>query len=55
MPTARSCTACCATGELRKGQKYPTVFELYETFFDNGFNARATFLANHGYACSIRR
>jgi dipeptidyl aminopeptidase/acylaminoacyl peptidase len=33
-----------------KGQKYPTVFELYETFFDNGFNARATFLASHGYA-----
>lgn len=33
-----------------KGQKYPTVFELYETFFDNGFNARATFLAQHGYA-----
>ena len=34
----------------RKGQKYPTVFEIYETFFDNGFNARAAFLANHGYA-----
>jgi len=33
-----------------KGQKYPTIFELYETFFDNGFNARATFLTNHGYA-----
>jgi dipeptidyl aminopeptidase/acylaminoacyl peptidase len=33
-----------------KGRKYPTVFELYETFFDNGFNARAAFLANHGYA-----
>ena len=33
-----------------KGQKYPSVFELYETFFDNGFNARAAFLANHGYA-----
>ena len=32
------------------GQKYPVVFELYETFFDNGFNARATFLGNHGYA-----
>ncbi len=32
------------------GQRYPTVFELYETFFDNGFNARAAFLANHGYA-----
>ena len=33
-----------------KGQKYPTVFEIYETFFDNGFNGRAAFLANHGYA-----
>ena len=33
-----------------KGRKYPTVFELYETFFDNAFNARAAFLANHGYA-----
>ncbi len=33
-----------------KGQKYPTIFEIYETFFDNGFNARAAFLANHGYA-----
>ena len=33
-----------------KGKKYPTVFEIYETFFDNGFNARAAFLANHGYA-----
>jgi dipeptidyl aminopeptidase/acylaminoacyl peptidase len=34
----------------QKGRKYPTVFELYETFFDNGFNGRAAFLANHGYA-----
>jgi dipeptidyl aminopeptidase/acylaminoacyl peptidase len=34
----------------QRGQKYPTVFEIYETFFDNGFNGRATFLANHGYA-----
>lgn len=33
-----------------KGRRYPTVFEIYETFFDNGFNARAAFLANHGYA-----
>ncbi len=33
-----------------KGQKYPTVFEIYETFFDNGFSGRAMFLANHGYA-----
>lgn len=33
-----------------KGKAYPTVFELYETFFDNGFNARAAFLTNRGYA-----
>jgi dipeptidyl aminopeptidase/acylaminoacyl peptidase len=33
-----------------KGRKVPTVFEIYETFFDNGFNGRAAFLTNHGYA-----
>jgi dipeptidyl aminopeptidase/acylaminoacyl peptidase len=33
-----------------KGRQYPTVFEIYETFFDNGFNARAAMLAGHGYA-----
>ena len=33
-----------------KGKRYPTVFEIYETFFDNGFNGRAALLANHGYA-----
>jgi dipeptidyl aminopeptidase/acylaminoacyl peptidase len=33
-----------------KGQRYPTVFEIYETFFDNGFNGRAAFLAAHGFA-----
>ncbi len=33
-----------------KGRRYPTVFEIYETFCDNGFNGRAAFLANHGYA-----
>lgn len=33
-----------------KGKAYPTIFELYETFFDNGFNARAAFLTNNGYA-----
>jgi dipeptidyl aminopeptidase/acylaminoacyl peptidase len=36
--------------DYEKGRAYPTVFELYETFFDNGFNARAAFLTNHGYA-----
>ena len=33
-----------------KGKRYPTVFELYETFFDNGFNGRAAMLAGQGYA-----
>lgn len=33
-----------------KGKKYPTVFELYETFFDNGFNGRAALMAGQGYA-----
>jgi dipeptidyl aminopeptidase/acylaminoacyl peptidase len=32
------------------GRKYPVIFELYETFFDNGFSARAAFLGDHGYA-----
>ncbi len=32
------------------GRAYPTVFEVYETFFDNGFSARATFLCDNGYA-----
>ena len=36
--------------DYEKGKRYPTVFEIYETFFDNGFNGRAAFLANHGYA-----
>ena len=33
-----------------KGRRYPTVFEIYETFFDNGFNGRAALLAGQGYA-----
>src|SRR4029453_16414216 len=33
-----------------KGRAYPTVFEIYESFFDNGFSGRAAFLANQGYA-----
>ena len=33
-----------------KGRRYPTVFEIYETFFDNGFNGRAAMLAGAGYA-----
>ena len=36
--------------DYQKGRTYPTIFEIYETFFDNSFNARAAFLANHGYA-----
>jgi dipeptidyl aminopeptidase/acylaminoacyl peptidase len=36
--------------DYEEGRTYPTILEIYETFFDNGFNARAAFLANHGYA-----
>jgi len=32
-----------------KDRRYPTVFEIYETFFDNGFNGRAAMLAGQGY------
>lgn len=31
------------------GTKIPVIFELYEMFFDNGFNARAAFLGDRGY------
>jgi dipeptidyl aminopeptidase/acylaminoacyl peptidase len=37
------------------GRRYPTIFELYETFFDNGFNARAAFLPTMATPCSTRR
>ncbi len=31
------------------GKKYPLVAEVYETFFNNGFNTRMNLLANAGY------
>lgn len=34
----------------QKGRRYPTVFEIYERFFDNGFDGRAALLAGQGYA-----
>ncbi len=33
----------------REGQRYPTVFIVYETFFDNNFDATAALLNAHGY------
>ena len=38
-----------------KGRAYPTVFEIYETFFDNGFNARAALLAITATSSFIHR
>jgi dipeptidyl aminopeptidase/acylaminoacyl peptidase len=32
------------------GQAYPTIFVIYETFFDPGFNAAINLLTAHGYA-----
>jgi dipeptidyl aminopeptidase/acylaminoacyl peptidase len=38
-----------------KGQTYPTIFEIYETFFDNGFNGRARCSPTTATPCSTRR
>ena len=32
-----------------KGKAYPTVFEVYEDFFDDNFDVRANVLTGHGY------
>jgi len=32
-----------------EGKRYPLVCEIYETFFDNGFNSNMNILANAGY------
>ena len=32
-----------------KGRTYPTVFEVYEDFFDDNFDVRANVLTGHGY------
>lgn len=34
----------------QKGTRYPTVFIVYEDFFDDGWDAHANLLAAHGYA-----
>ena len=35
--------------DYRPGQRYPLVAEIYEEFFDNGFNHRMNLLANEGF------
>ena len=35
--------------DYRAGTPYPTVFNVYEEFFDPGFDATANVLASHGY------
>ncbi|WP_296705208.1 prolyl oligopeptidase family serine peptidase [Algoriphagus sp.] len=35
--------------DYEEGKKYPLVCEVYETFFDNGFNSRMNLIANQGY------
>ena len=34
----------------REARNLPTVFSVYESFFDDGFDATTMFLASHGYA-----
>jgi dipeptidyl aminopeptidase/acylaminoacyl peptidase len=36
--------------DYREGQRYPTVFIVYETFFDDRFNSTVALLTAHGYA-----
>jgi dipeptidyl aminopeptidase/acylaminoacyl peptidase len=35
--------------DYEKGKAYPTVFEVYEDFFDDNFDIRANVLTGHGY------
>ena len=35
--------------DYEKGKAYPTVFEVYEDFFDDTFDVRANVLTGHGY------
>jgi dipeptidyl aminopeptidase/acylaminoacyl peptidase len=35
--------------DYEKGKTYPTVFEVYEDFFDDNFDVRANVLTGHGY------
>ena len=35
--------------DYEKGKTYPTVFEVYEEFFDDNFDVRANVLTGHGY------
>ncbi|MEN2283104.1 prolyl oligopeptidase family serine peptidase [Algoriphagus sp. SE2] len=35
--------------DYEPGKKYPLVCEIYETFFNNGFNPTMNLIANHGY------
>ena len=36
--------------DYKPGTKYPTIFHIYEQFFDDGFNPYFCQLTNHGYA-----
>lgn len=36
--------------DYEAGKKYPVVFNVYETFFDDGFNATVNVLTTNGYA-----
>jgi dipeptidyl aminopeptidase/acylaminoacyl peptidase len=36
--------------DYEQGKKYPTVFNIYEQFFDDNFNSTVNLLTNNGYA-----
>jgi dipeptidyl aminopeptidase/acylaminoacyl peptidase len=35
--------------DYQKGKAYPTVFNIYEDFFDDSFNSQLNLIAGHGY------
>jgi dipeptidyl aminopeptidase/acylaminoacyl peptidase len=36
-------------GDYQKGKAYPTIFNVYEDFFDDSFDVRTNVLTGHGY------
>jgi dipeptidyl aminopeptidase/acylaminoacyl peptidase len=36
--------------DYQQGKKYPTIFNIYEQYFDDNFSSTVNILTNHGYA-----
>jgi len=47
---ATRCSGCCTIDRYEAGKKYPTVYQIYEQFFDDTFNSTINILTSNGYA-----